>query len=364
MSIFQSQYGDFNQLNFEKNSFQVPSHFQKPVQHRYHEFSGIPPHEAESLYLEAAQGIDLYGVYLFSVADANRQVDIGVSFSGIVFYDSNLPKSSNELEILSNQEGWSRMSNGANFIPWYRIQKLKYRDKEFIIEYTTKSKETIKKILKLSHFRQSKTLYLTCIEHHDLYKSRKDCVGRKDKVFRPSEEQQTLSPNTALSKIKPNQRGRGFATNSTDSLASIIPGPDFSRHLQYLPNPMERKASSKVQDFGEKNGLNYEQIAIPSGPKHPDCFNDFGFTCSIARNGALVVEQIFDGTPAQKSSLKIHHEIIQINSVDIRDYDVDMIERHIKSAQNLGKFLIYFYMTVKNKIIFRWREYNAFMLKI
>merc|ERR1711988_1960744 len=92
-----------------------------------------------------------------------------------------------------------------------------------------------------------------------------------------------------------------------------------------------------MQDFGEKNGLNYEQIAIPSGPKHPDCFNNFGFTCCVARNGSLVIDRIFDGTPAQKSSLQVNHEIIQINSVDIRDYDLDMIERHINSAQHLDE---------------------------
>jgi len=86
---------------------------------------------------------------------------LGVNLDGILFYEN---------------EKFKRC------IKWKNIQKLKYRERSFFIEYLNlKSVEnlnssnqwmqsTTTETFKLDHFRISKDLYFTCICHHAMFK--------------------------------------------------------------------------------------------------------------------------------------------------------------------------------------------------
>lgn len=179
----------------------------KNIETSHLSLNNLKVEKATHKFFMEAQKIDLYGIHLFEVKPEKfnmnklKAIDLGVDLQGILFYENRLnsPSSSNLYNSSNNPRnshhqnqnhrsqsqnslsfGSSNSNNIVKIIHWRKIQKLKYRDKLFLIEHIrsvnssgdkkSKQEEVISDSYKLNNFRLCKDLYFTCIYHHEMFK--------------------------------------------------------------------------------------------------------------------------------------------------------------------------------------------------
>lgn len=214
--ILQSNFGDHRPIldkyasSYHREDIlqilsEIDVKFHDLVEEKHISFNKMNSQKAESKFLAYAQKIKFYGIHLFEVnyersamsdlhnhghhgtnnhqslpnRSLNESIMLGINLEGILFYDNFNNNNNNRNSIPKND-------SKSSLIQWRRIQKLKYRDREFLIEYhkpmaiqnsngdenyqtATKLTIVVDKY-KLRNFRLCKDLYFTCIYHHEMFK--------------------------------------------------------------------------------------------------------------------------------------------------------------------------------------------------
>ena len=334
--IFKTKIRDFHKL-------ELPEELVPATEQMYRRMAGTNPALAEELFLGYAHNIDLYGVHLFDVRDNwARDTDIGVSLEGIIIYGSKLPRDSSQLDSMAQNEGWS---NGGRLISWGHIQRLKYTDKHFTIDYYTSSNEQTATVnFKLNHFRFSKDLYFTCIKHHDIFKSyraikpaTKNHLVKSNSASSCSDDETNSSPENKPNR-QPSRKQRIGAITSTQDAKPIdnIPGATLqAAHVRSLRKKVTKPVKFRRTPIHQNTHENLYLIKLYPGPVFDERSNVYGF--SFLKNPGTRyparVSHICVGGSADRSELRKGDQIIQVNNVDVHDFDYQEIQNHIQSVE-------------------------------
>ena len=289
----QALYGDHRNLDNYRSSYnreeilQILSETDKShhnvIEKLHIDLAGKGQETAELEFLQISQQIELYGVHLFEVCKKRENdererrmkvIDIGVNLDGILFFEDRIPKNVNELLARKENPGWARKSN---FIQWRRIQKLKYRDKQFLIEYmkpvpvnpdslqsgqqhgqnNTIKYEIVSEPYKLNNFRLCKDLYFTCIYHHEMFKRAQD--GFTNRVNMPG-NQSNSSQQTHTSSQHHNYNSGPIAGGNIDVAKTVsVTHNNRNGHLN------EIRPSSSTHNFNNSNLINSNNFSHSAG---------------------------------------------------------------------------------------------------